>query len=290
MPGQADYASPQDEIDLRDLWRIVWSGKWKIIALTSLFAIASLAYAFLATEWYRAEVLLAPAEQKSTPTIGGQLGGLAALAGVSIGGGDSAAAVATLRSRELAREFITDNDLVPVFFSDRWDPAANVWKVSEAGKTPDIRDAIRFFQEDVLQVSEDRKSGLTTVAIEWTDPEIAAAWTMDYVARANEKLRQRALQEAEGNVEYLQRELTRTNVLTLQQAIGRLLETELQKLMLARGNSEFAFTVVDAATPPKYHDRPRRAIIAIVATLAGGLLGLLWVFAVNAIRSDEPSQ
>lgn len=287
MPEQFAHDTAGGEIDLRQLWRIVWAGKWQIIALTFLFASASVGYAFLATEWYRAEVLLAPADQKSPPAIGGQLSGLAALAGVSIGGGDSVDALATLRSRELALEFVRDRDLIPTFFAHKWDSAAKRWKRDDPLRRPDERDAIRFFHEKVLRVSEDRRTGLITLVIEWKEPEQAAAWAMDLVERANSRLRQRALLEAETNVAFLRQELAQTNVVTLQQAIGRLLENELQKLMLARGNHEFAFRVIDAAQPPKFRSRPQRAFVVVIGTLAGGFLGFLWVFISNALRPER---
>lgn len=50
-----------DEIDLWELWDTVWSGRWLIIAITALFAVSGVAYALLAQEWWRAEVVLAPA-------------------------------------------------------------------------------------------------------------------------------------------------------------------------------------------------------------------------------------
>jgi uncharacterized protein involved in exopolysaccharide biosynthesis len=76
---------------------------------------------------------------------------------------------------------------------------------------------------------------------------------------------------------------------TLQQSIGRLLESELQKLMLARGNEEFAFRVIDAASPPKERVRPKRALIAVVGTMLGGMLAVLIVFLSHAIRGKGNS-
>jgi uncharacterized protein involved in exopolysaccharide biosynthesis len=105
------------------------------------------------------------------------------------------------------------------------------------------------------------------------------------VIRLNERLRERALQEAETNVAFLQTELGQTSVVTLQQSIGRLLESELQKLMLARGNEEFAFRVIDAASPPKERVRPKRALIAVVGTMLGGMLAVFGVFLLHAVRS-----
>jgi uncharacterized protein involved in exopolysaccharide biosynthesis len=90
-------------------------------------------------------------------------------------------------------------------------------------------------------------------------------------------MRARALGEAEANVAFLQAELESTNVVTLQQSIGRLLETEMQKLMLARGSEEYAFRVIDPAQIAKEPDKPNRALVIALGFLAGGLLALLWV-------------
>jgi uncharacterized protein involved in exopolysaccharide biosynthesis len=287
MPEQGFGVTADDEISLRELWDILWRGKWLIIVVTVVFAVASVVYALLATEWYRAEVLLAPAEERSTQGLSGQLGGLAALAGVSIGGGGSAEPIAVLKSREFARAFIEDFDLVPLFFQEKWDAANGVWLGEDPEEWPEIRDAIKYFEENVLKVSESRDSGLVTLAIEWTDPEIAAKWARELVIRLNERLRERALQEAETNVAFLQTELGQTSVVTLQQSIGRLLENELQKLMLARGNEEFAFRVIDPPSVPKEPVRPKPALIAVVGTILGGMLAVFFVFLRHAVRGKE---
>ncbi len=274
-----------DEIRLIELWNIIWSGKWRIVAITSLFVLGSVAYALLATEWYRAEVLLVPAEVKGSPVIAGQLGGLASLAGVNVGGGDSVEAVATLRSRDFAREFIEDHGLLTVFFADDWDPVNERWLIEDPRKQPDLRKAVRYFHENVLRVTEDRGTGLVTLAIEWTDADLAAEWAAVLVGRLNARLRERALEEAEINVAYLQQQLAQTNVVTLQQAVGRILEAELQKLMLARGNQEFAFRVIDSAQPPDRRVRPKRILVVTIGAFVGGLVALLSVFLGHALRA-----
>jgi uncharacterized protein involved in exopolysaccharide biosynthesis len=286
VPEQGFGGTAEDEIDLRELWNILWRGKWIIIAVTAAFAVASVVYALAQTEWYRAEVLLAPADEKSLQGLGGQLGGLAALAGVSVGGGGSIEPIAVLKSREFARAFIEDLDLVPVFFHEQWDAANGVWLGEDPEKWPEIRDAIKYFHENVLKVIEARDTGLVTLAVEWTDPEVAAEWARELVFRLNERIRQRSLKEAETNVAFLQTELGQTSVVTLQQSIGRLLESELQKLMLARGNEEFAFRVIDAASTPKERVRPKRAMIAAVGTMLGGMLAVFGVFLLHAVRSN----
>jgi LPS O-antigen subunit length determinant protein (WzzB/FepE family) len=278
MENPASPVGYDDEIDLWQLWDTIWSGRWLIIAITSLFAVGGVTYALIAQEWFRAEVVLAPADKKGGMSGAlSQLGGLASLAGVSVGGGDNNEPLAVLKSKDFAREFITDMKLMPVLLRD--------WR---GDKEPDIRDALKFFTEKVRTVTDDKKTGLVTLGVRWKEADTAALWANEMVKRLNDRMRNQALIEAERNVAYLQKEMAATSVVSLQQSMGRVLEGEMQKLMLARGNEQFAFKVIDRATPPKLRDAPKRALIAIVATLAGGFLGILAVFLRQALRNRPP--
>jgi uncharacterized protein involved in exopolysaccharide biosynthesis len=200
------------------------------------------------------------------------LGGLASLAGVNIGGGGGQEPIAVLRSKGFLREFIQAQNLQPVLLADARD-----------GETADIRDAVKRF-ELLRTVTEDKKTGLVSVSMRWKDPVTASIWANAMVRQLNDKLRSQALQEAQRNVDYLQKEIAGTSVVSLQQSMGRVLEGEMQKLMLARGSEEFAFKVIDPATPPKQRESPKRTLITLVATLAGGFIGLLAVFLRKALR------
>lgn len=284
MTNRGNY---DEGITLRRVLEILWSGKAVIIATTVLFAVGSVAYALLAKEIFRAEALLVPAEQQSAPMIGGQLGGLAALAGVNMTEGSGVEALAVLKSRQFARDFIEQYNLMPVIFEDEWDAENERWLTDDPTETPDLRDGAEFFHEEILQVGEERGTGLVTLGVEWTDPIVAADWASVLVRRLNDRLREGALREAEANVAYLESEMTNTTLFSLQESIGRLLESELQKLMLARGNEEFAFKIVDPPVPPKQRVRPKRALTAVVGTLLGGLLGVFIVLVGHAGRTDD---
>jgi uncharacterized protein involved in exopolysaccharide biosynthesis len=272
-----------DQVSLLDLWITLWRSKWLIVGITSVFAVLSIPYALIQTEWYRADVLLAPAEERSTSGLARQLGGLVGLAGVTVGGGGSAEPLAILQSREFVAAFIEEQELLPVLYAKQWDSQAGNWIAESPDDRPDIRDAVEYFNKNVIFVTEDAASGLVTLTIHWTEPQLAAEWANMLVRRLNGHLRKRALLEAESNVAYLQEELSGTNVVTLQQSVGRLLEAELQKVMLARGNEEFAFRVIDRAHVPKTRFKPRRRLIVILATFLGGMFAVLFVLANHAV-------
>lgn len=279
MPQTQPDMGMDDEIDLFELWETIWSGKILIAAITAVFTFGGIGYALLAQEWWKADVVLSPVEEQSgmSSTLA-RFGGLAALAGVDIGAGGGTEPLAVLKSKEFAREFITDFDLMPVLFEGAEAPA---------DKPLDMRDAVRIFDTSVRTVTEDKKSGLITVSVRWKDPDVAAEWANEMVKRLNERMRRQALEEAERNVAYLQKEIATATVISLQQSMGRVLEGEMQKLMLARGNEEFAFKVIDRAVPPKTRESPKRSLIAIVSLLAGGFLGILVVFIRKAIAGRK---
>ena len=265
-------SAPEDEIDLLELLALFWRRKWFIVAVTSLFAAGGVAYALLAQEWWRAEVVMTQVDSKQVSGGLAQLGGLASLAGINIGaGGGSQNAVAVLKSKDFAREFIEEKNLLPVLMAEKLDVKPPV----------DIRDAVDYFDKDVRAIGEDKKSGLITLSVTWTDPSLATEWANELVKRANQRLRAQALQESERNIKYLQGEIAATNVTAVQQAIGKVIESEMQKLLLARGSEEFAFKVIDKAVEPKKRAKPQRAMIAIGATLAGGFLSLVLVLIGN---------
>jgi len=276
-----------DEVlDLMSLSSKIWQGKWLIIGVTAAFALSSAGLVLTLQSWYRAEVLLAPVRTKSAADLAGplgSLGGLASLAGLTLGGNTSEP-LAVLESRDLAREFVEQQNLLPVFFARRWDAKLARWTPADPQDWPDVRDGVKYLINAVRTVKEDKKTGLVTLTIEWKDAKTAADWANLYADRANERIRARALLEAQANVDFLEHELATTSVVTLQQSIGRLLDTELQKVMLARENKEFAFRVIDRAEVPKWRVWPKRVQTVALATVIGGALSTYLVLLRDTIR------
>ena len=131
MPMQNNIAD--DEIDLRELFTAIWQGKWTIIIITALFAVASVIYAIKQPNIYKSEALLAPAEQEQQGGLGalaGQFGGLASLAGVNLGGGGGAdktqMALEILKSRQFTSDFIQKHNILPDLMAAKtWNREAN---------------------------------------------------------------------------------------------------------------------------------------------------------------------
>jgi uncharacterized protein involved in exopolysaccharide biosynthesis len=278
----------EDEIDLLEYWRIIWKKRWLIIGIAFAAAVLAAGYSLTLPNIYRAEVVIAPVGEKGSQGISlGGLGGLASMAGISLGGsaGDVEVNLAVLKSREFLWAFVKENKLKPVLFEDAWDTESKSWREEE----PTQWDAYRMLN-GLLFVSSDKKSGLVTVAVEWTDAALAADWANDLVARLNIHLRQEALQRSKKTLGYLNDELGKVRVSEMRQALFELISQEQKKAMLASTQKEFAFRVLDIAMVPDRKAKPKRSQIVILSALVTGFLVVIFVFIREGLnRRDEES-
>src|SRR5262249_45050407 len=148
------------------------------------------------------------------------------------------------------------------------------WKTANP---PTLNDAVFYFDRHVRDVSEDRRTGLVTLRITWTDPMRAAAWANEIVRLANEQLRGRAVARAQGAIDYLKREAQAPASVEIQQALYRLMEDQYKTLLLANVSEDYAFSVIDpaVAADAKHYVFPNRTLFSFAGLFFGGVLVLL---------------
>ncbi|MFC5078920.1 LPS O-antigen length regulator [Vibrio thalassae] len=311
LPPQFAQQSHDDEIDLKELFIALWKGKWIIVATTFVFAVGAVLFAISQPNTYKADTLLAPAEssgQGGLAKMAGQLGGLAALAGVSLGGGESSQtdlAVQVMKSRQFVDHFIQKHDLlVPIMAAKEWDANTNTLVLDDEaydastgewlrepkglrGSEPSAQEAYEVFIKNMFSVSQDKESGLYTVSIEFFSPLLAQQWTTWLVEDINKVMRERVIAESTQNLDYLAEQLNKTSVAEMQSAFYQIVEEQTKSLMLAEVQEEFIFKVVDPAVVPELKAGPKRALICVLGTLLGGMLGVAIVLVRFAFRKEQ---
>ncbi len=299
-----------DEIDLRELFGALWKGKWIIIATTFIFAVGSVLYALSLPNIYKSDALLAPAESSGgggLSKMAGQLGGLAALAGVNLGASESSQtelAVQVLKSRQFIEAFVNKHDLlVPLMAAKSWDITSNKLVLDEdlynsnsgewlreakgmRGSIPTAQEAYEVFNKDTLSVTQDQESGLYTVSIAHYSPYIAQQWVNWLIEDINKVMRERAIAETSQNLAYLNTQLKKTAVTDMQSTFYKLIEEQTKSLMLAEVQEEFVFKVVDPAVAPEIKFGPKRPLISIFGVLVGIIFGVAIVLVKFAFRKE----
>lgn len=291
-----------DEIDLRELFSVLWDGKKLIVGITAIFALVAVFYALSIPNQYRATALVSPAQGSGGGLSGalGQLGGLASLAGVSIGGGESSEAQVAqvaqeiMRSRGFIEEFISENNIdVEVFAAQGWDRGSNQLDIDsdlyDAGSSQWVRDApagktveptgwelYKSFS-GMFSVSEDKKTGMISISVEYFSPEIAKQWVDQLIIGINQHMQSRKLDKVNINIQYLEAQIQKTSIAEMREVFYTIIEEQIKSKMLAEASPEYAFVTVSPAMVPEEKSQPKRALICILGTLLGGMLAVLLV-------------
>jgi uncharacterized protein involved in exopolysaccharide biosynthesis len=164
---------------------------------------------------------------------------------------------------------------MPELYSDKWDAAAGRWRAGDL-RAPTAERAYELFNKRIRSITQDKKTGLVTLTVEWTDRAKAAAWANALVQRLDSEMRDRAIAETTANIGYLQHELDNTVQVDTRQAINRLIEAKIQQRMVANVTQEYAFRVVDPAVVADADRplRPKKLQMTVGGLLAGLFLAL----------------
>ena len=280
----------ESQISLGETFGILLEKKWQILATIVVFASVAALAAWLLPKSYKAVVLLSPESNTGGTQLGAvgsiasQLGQFASLAGVPVGSDSKKSeSIAVLQSEALTEKYIVGNNLLPMLFEQKWDAKAGKWKASDPKKIPTLWKANQLFKKQVRYVASDTKTGLVWLTITWKDPHTAAKWANDLVAMTNDYLRDKAIDESNRNIAFLNDQALKNDVVEVRQAIYRILESEISKGMVARGSKEYAFKILDPAVAP---DKPTSPDPGIWIP-AGAFGGLLLSCAVVLLRSGS---
>lgn len=308
-------AYSDDEIDLRELVATIWAGKLTIIAVTIVAAALSVAIALASPNIYRAEALLASAEDDKGGGLSGmasQYGGLASLAGINIrglrGGDRIDEGLAILQSRQFIGDFIKRRELlVPLMAAKRWDKMSGRLELDpdiydEASKRwvrevkpprtpePSVQEAHKVFQKKHLIVGLDKKTNFVTIAVEHLSPVVAQQWVEWLVADLNNAFKVEDVASAERSIAYLQAQLEKTAVADLHNVFYQLIEGQMKTIMLANGRDEYLFRTLDPPIVPERKFKPKRALIVAVGTLAGLIVAVCFVLVRHGLRTEREAE
>ena len=190
---QPIQARPEEELNLLDYWNILWRRKTMIIALCTVFVLATMVVSLLLPKYYKSTAMIlaiAPesgglgAALSSSPLAGafaGSLGGLSTPADKIL---------VLLKSRTIAEMVIKQFDLLHVFYEKKWDAAKGAWK--DPQKPPLLEDAVKILGVSVTNFKKS-KEGAITITVEWKDPKLAARIANYYIAALAEFMKDKSI-------------------------------------------------------------------------------------------------
>lgn len=270
--------------------------KWLVIACTLLAAGGGGYYALVTPNEYRAEVMLMPVDDghQSNLGIGGQLGGLASLAGISTSGSSEKVALASelLNDWHFVDSFIKKHHLKPdVLAVEGWlktddtllyddgiyDASAKKWLTyGQSSQEPSDWSAYNKFKKNIV-FRKSKDTPVITVTLSHYSPHKAAMWLDLLIGAINQKIKDIDVEETRTSLTYLQAKVEETQVAELREVFYELMQQQLKKLMLAEIRKEYVLRKVGPIKVPQAHFKPRRLIITVLSGFFGGILGVLMI-------------
>lgn len=289
----------KEELTLYGLFSIFFNN-WKILTFCGFFAATvALVWAINQPNVYTAKTVVMPASDENMGLAGlaGNLGGLAAMAGVNLPEGQankSKLAVEVLKTQAFLGDFIEEQGIkVAIMAANGWEPqkdellinekkydvSTNKWvrKVDFPRSTePSIQETYEEFKK-LIKVEIEPKTKFVTIELDFYSPILAADWLEKLVLKINEDMRLRDKQEAQESIEQLAKLSKNSNVQGLSSTFASLMEEQIKTLMLTEVRKDYVFKVIEPPVVPELKSKPKRAIIIVVAGFVGGVIGIIIV-------------
>ncbi|MDC1424494.1 Wzz/FepE/Etk N-terminal domain-containing protein [Gammaproteobacteria bacterium] len=298
--------SASDDINIKDLIQVI-ANKWKIVIFTTLlFALISVFYAISLNDVYTSSSLLkASKDPSSTSSIGSSgVGGLAALAGISVGSSDDDPrlfATTYLKSHQFLEHILTFDDVLEnimaakgydkdskliIYDSDIFDKNTNKWIRDIPTGRNLIPSALEVkesqFDED-FYVNLDFQSGYITISYTHFSPIFAKDFLELVIREINLISKEKDLSESQSSLNFLFMKSAENKITSVDLTINELIKSELRKETYANARLDYLLTPIDKPFLPEKKSAPSRATLCILITVLGFILSLIYIVFNNYI-------
>ncbi|MBH21707.1 MAG: chain length determinant protein [Rhodobiaceae bacterium] len=296
-----------DEIDLIEVFKLLWKKKYLIGTITLIAAVLSIIFALNLPNIYKSNALLAPSATEDSLTAKlGNLSSFSSFAGINLQSeySNSQEGLARIKSFDFfsnhflpyiklenlmaLKEWIPKENLI-IYDHRLFDINTNKWVrdvVYPKKIIPSAQESYEVYKE-ILSINEDSKSSFITISIEHKSPIVAKKWLDIIINNINKNMREIDSRKAENSISYLNEKFKSTNIQSSKDAISNLLEDQIQTLMLTAANENYVFKIIDAPIIKEMKSKPSRAFICILGSLLGAALSLIVVFLQNLKKSDK---
>tara|TARA_B110000977_G_C11043091_1_gene479560 strand:+ start:152 stop:1099 length:948 start_codon:yes stop_codon:yes gene_type:complete len=292
-------------IDIKELFFALWERKILITTITTFFAIVSVIYALSIPNIYSSKAILAPASESSS--LSSKLGGLSAFAGMagvnlsSDSSDPSVEAIERITSFDFFSSHILPNIKLENLMSVKsWSLSSNILSYDEEifdastkkwtrkvkppkSIIPSEQEAYRSFKK-IISVTVNKKNNYINISINHKSPYVAKRWLDLVILNINESMRAEKKKIVESSIDFLNEISVTTNINTIKGGIVKLLESQIQSLMMISSSKDYVFKIIDSPQVPELKSSPNRPIICMTITFLGGILSLILALTLHFIN------
>jgi len=293
----------EDEIDLRELWQTIKNGKKTIVLVVFLIVSLTFVYALKIPNVYTSKSILIPASEGAGPSLGG-LGGLAAMAGISIGGGGSmtpdVAFNSLLNNYEFMKKFVVKNKILEYYNDENVDKNyvfalgyRGLYELFKSEKEEQDLDEQVFELVQKIQksfsISSDKKTALITVSYSDSDRAYPPVIINAFLKDASKYLVENNLRIINEKLAYFERKMRASEGFELRTSISGIISKILEEKVMMQSKTYYQCDVLTLPSESYIKDKtkPKRGLILVVSFITSIILGIFLVFFLEFIRQDE---
>lgn len=276
-----------NEINFSSLLRLCWEKKLTIFIVTAFTIIVVNAGVYFGVEKkYKAQVLLSERKDQTSTDMPSGLGTLGALVGISgKDSGEADKALKIMQTRSFVERFVSKYNYLPTLVAVKgWDKTSNSlvyadyynpddgWEIPK----PSIFEVQKTFLSSI-SIAQENVTDFISISFTHSSPYIAKEVLDNLVTELNTLMQEQAINNAELSVKYLEKELNKTGLLEFRKTLLTLIESELQKKMIANTYSDYVFITIDPAVVNFKHVSPQSMLFALLSVIFGFSFGVLIV-------------
>ena len=299
-----------DEIDLRDLFFILWGGKFHIMLISIAFVFFASFYLQSAEREYSVEYKLKPVgETKNSPSFSG-LGGFASLAGIQLptsSNNDFNIFKELIIAPEVSEIIFKNKKIIRDIFRSEWDETLNNYSrppkskiqifVSDIKKLltgnidvnymPPNPRRLAIFINKYIQIAEDKDTGFLKLTSETSKPELMLSLMIEATKASDKIMRQRYVDFSTEPLAFYKDKLRTARSREHREALAELISKEEQKLMFASRGKHFIAEPYINPTISLHPTAPKPKLILALSLILGLFLGATFVLVRHAITKEN---
>jgi hypothetical protein len=296
----------EDEIDLKELFTVLWANKIRIFAITGLISLSSIVISLMMNNYYTSETVLIARDQEDSGSLS-DLSGVASLVGVDLSGDGSSVfkVLEIIQSREFTKHLITFDNVLPsimaaesydtsskkiIFDPEIYDVESKTWTrepPANGNIVPSYLEAHREYAE-MLSIIKDKITGLISIKIEHVSPVFAHDFLSLIIQEANNLNREIDVETTTKALAYLKTELSQTPQVEIKRSISKLIENQLETKMMASIYDDYVLIPLEPPFVPDKKSGPVRSLIVIVSTLLAGIFSVMYVLIRHYFFDRQP--
>jgi len=293
----------EDEIDLRELWQTILKGKKLIFGVTTVIVLLAFVFVLKQPNIYTSKAVLIPTESEGS-SLGG-LGGLAAMAGVSIGGGGSmspdVAFNSLLGNYEFMRNFVIKNKIAQHYADPQLDQKyifafgfrgiydlLHTTKENKEITEDEIYNIVNLVKQN-LSISSDKKTSLISVSYSDADREYPPFVINAFLRDASDYLVKNNLDIIESKMEYFEKEMQKVDSYELKKSLSDMISKIVQEKVMTQSKLYYKSDLLAKPYVAYVKDKtkPKRGLILVVSFVTGLILSVFLVFFLEFLRKEK---